>query len=278
MLHLFSNIIQNILKKIKHLPQRAGIFWQKGVMYLTVYPAGTTPALRYARQHLQKAGISVSGEPGLGIDHLLLDVPSFRPGSGLQLDTLLASLPSSVTIWGGNLNHPSLAGYRCRDLLKNEDYLMQNAQITAQCTIPIIAPLIQNRWQGLPVLITGWGRITKHLAPLLGGMGCSITIAARKEAHRAEAEALGFRSADTAALQPLLPEILLIINTVPALLLSESDLQPFCHMVKIDLASLRGLEGRDVVWARGLPGIHAPEQSGQLIAETFLQLVKEEKP
>ena len=42
--------------------------------------------------------------------------------------------------------------------------------------------------------------------------------------------------------------------------------------MKIDLASEKGLGGEDVIWARGLPGIHAPESSGRLIAETCLRL------
>jgi hypothetical protein len=42
--------------------------------------------------------------------------------------------------------------------------------------------------------------------------------------------------------------------------------------VKIELASKDGMEGDDIIIARGLPGIHLPESSGELIAETFLRL------
>ena len=44
----------------------------------------------------------------------------------------------------------------------------------------------------------------------------------------------------------------------------------------MDLASKKGIAGNDVIWARGLPGIHAPEESGALIARTILDLLKEE--
>ena len=46
--------------------------------------------------------------------------------------------------------------------------------------------------------------------------------------------------------------------------------------VKIDLASKPGIEDEDVIIARGLPGIHFPESSGKLIADTLLRLCQEE--
>ena len=41
--------------------------------------------------------------------------------------------------------------------------------------------------------------------------------------------------------------------------------------VKIELASTDGMAGDDIVIARGLPGVHLPESSGELIAKTFLK-------
>ena len=42
--------------------------------------------------------------------------------------------------------------------------------------------------------------------------------------------------------------------------------------LKIDLASLPGMDGSDVIVARGLPNLEAPESSGHLIAKTVLRL------
>ena len=42
--------------------------------------------------------------------------------------------------------------------------------------------------------------------------------------------------------------------------------------MKIELASKAGMVGDDIIPARGLPGIHMPESSGELIAKTFLRL------
>ena len=38
-----------------------------------------------------------------------------------------------------------------------------------------------------------------------------------------------------------------------------------------DLASVKGIAGDNVIWARGLPGKDAPEESGTLIAKTVLR-------
>ena len=61
------------------------------------------------------------------------------------------------------------------------------------------------------------------------------------------------------------------INTVPAMVLPEAP----GTALKIDLASTSGIGGNDVVQAKGLPGLLAPESSGALIAQTVIQWIKE---
>ena len=69
-----------------------------------------------------------------------------------------------------------------------------------------------------------------------------------------------------------------IFNTVPELTLTAADLR-FCPgCIKIDLASVPGIEGDDVIHARGLPGKYAPLSSGKLIADTYIRLYKEVMP
>ncbi len=241
--------------------------------------AGATPALKYARGFLEAAGVPVTDGPGWDTRHLLLDVPSFRPGLWTEeaLDTLLSSLPREVTVWGGNLNHPALAGFQTVDFLQNEEYLLENACITAQCTIPIAESLLKAPWQAMPVLIIGWGRIGKALAAMLKDRGCSVTMASGTQQHQWAAADAGFPCVDSGNLKDVLPSFRLIVNTAPAQVLSEADVSQCRNCVKIDLASVKGIGGDDVHWARALPGRYAPERSGFLIAKTFLHLQKEEK-
>jgi len=243
----------------------------------TVCCAGRTPALNHARHFLATAGVLVAETPGWDTHHLLLDVPSFRPGlwTEEQLSTLLSSLPREVTIWGGNLHHPALEGFRTVDLLQDEGYLQENAVITARCTVPIAEGLLKTPWENLPVLIIGWGRIGKALAAMLKRKGCTVTIGSETESHRLSAAEQGFFPADFREMRKILPSFRLIVNTAPAPVLSEDEGALCRNCVKIDLASVKGMEGQDVVWARALPGRYAPEASGQLIAETFLRRRKE---
>lgn len=246
---------------------------------ILLYPGGTSAALGYAEKILAARGVPVVDHPTPEITHLLLDVPSFGPDgmlrSGADPERVLERLSLNLTVVGGNLKHPALSGYRTVDLLQDARYLAENARITADCALRIAAPLLKVTFADSHVLVLGWGRIGKCLSQLLRGLGAQVTVAARKEADRAILTALGYQAADPTGLTDILPRCQLLFNTVPELLLGQEQLALCPGCVKIDLASRPGLSGHDVVWARGLPGIHAPESSGRRIAEAFLRLYKE---
>lgn len=213
---------------------------------------GTSSALLHARNCLESWGYTVSPDPEQAT-HLLLPVPS-----GAACDTLPV-LPPDVTVFGGNL-----AGLDRKkvDFLQDEYYLVENAAITAQCALRYadVRP-------GMPVLVIGWGRIGKHLSALLGEMGARVTVAVRKERDYAALTQLGV---DAVYLPDLAPRAYAVIfNTAPAQVLREEDCRADAALV--DLASVKGISGDRVIWARGLPGKDAPALSGNLIAKTALR-------
>lgn len=243
--------------------------------------AGGTTALRYAAEYLRNFGISVADQPGMNVSHVLLDVPSFGPDGQLRtggsVENLLMQLPGNVTVCGGNLDHPALDSYQTVDYLKDARYLAENAYITAECAVEIALSYLPVTLRHCPILIIGWGRIGKCLGQLLKALGADVTIAARKESNRAICQALDYRTADTAHLVNTLGRYRLIFNTAPEIVLNRQQMSE-CHpdCVKIELASKAGMEDDSVIIARGLPGIHMPESSGLLIAETFVRFCKEE--
>lgn len=243
---------------------------------MLVYPLGTTDACHYAAEFLAQDGIGLIDHPAPEVTHLLLDVPSFGADGTLrgggELGSFLEMLPEGITVVGGNLGHGLLSMYRTIDLLKDAQYLAVNAAITADCALRVAAPLMVTTFADSPALIIGWGRIGKCLGQLLKAIGCEVTIAARKETDRAMIRALGFAAVDISEVSTVLPKCRLIFNTVPEMVLHKDQLALCKKCTKIDLASKPGMEGDDVVWARGLPGIHAPESSGRLIAKTFLKI------
>lgn len=234
---------------------------------ILVYTAGIGGTAPFAVNHLIKHGIPVVDYPTPEITHLLLDCPTREIPGGL-----LEKLPEKITVAGGNLNQPELEGYRKLDLLKHEKYLAMNAAITAECALRVAAARMNRVFFHMPVLVIGWGRIGKCLSYLLKQIGCRVTVASGSEEHRAMLTALGYRSADTAALEDL-QQYAILFNTAPAPVLSKSSLENCPDTLKIDLASTQGLIGEDVVWARGLPGLYAPSSSGKLIADIFIEEV-----
>lgn len=243
-----------------------------------IYPMGTTAACGYAAKELKLSGLPLTDHPSPEVTHLLLDVPSFGADGSLRgggdVHSLLRMLPENCCVIGGNLNHPTLAGKRCIDLLKDPMYLAKNAAITAECALQVAYPKMDFLFCGAPCLIIGWGRIGKCLGRLLLALGAKVAIAARKETDRAMAAALGYDFVDMESLPTALAQYRVIFNTAPELLLNKEQLSLCPDCIKIDLASKPGLEGEDVILARGLPGVYAPESSGKLIAETICKVCR----
>lgn len=246
------------------------------------YPANDSPVLRAAGEILKSKGYGVVRHPCEGVTDLLLPVPSFDADGKLKdggdLGELLKELPKSITIIGGNL--PGIAGYKTIDLLQDTMYLADNAAITAYCALRLAMKQLPTTLRGLQVLIIGWGRIGKCLAALLWGLEAEVTVAARKAEDRAMAHALGYHCTVPDQLGHDLNGFRLIYNTAPAPVLSLEQIS-HCrdNCLMIDLASCKGIEGEDVIWARGLPGKDTPEASGRLIAKTAIRLIgkKEER-
>jgi hypothetical protein len=268
------------LRKIKHNDIANSILWDERVIFMNgirIYCAGNTAALSYARQNLLQRGYEITPQPAPDVTHLLLPAPSFEAdgrirGGGIPAH-ILADLPGSITIVGGNLHHPSLYGYATMDLLQDSQYVAENAAITADCALRIAREQMGIVWCKCPVLVIGWGRIGKCLASQLRALGANVTVAARKEADRAILRALGYGAENSLALSA--NHYRVIFNTVPAAVLSKeqcADYDPNC--IKIELASQPGMDDPSVISALGLPAKYAPESSGKLIADTFIRLLQ----
>lgn len=212
-------------------------------------------ALEYAAIWLRGAGVTVTDVCDSETTHLLLPVPT----------RCFDTLPENVVIAGGNLH--CLPGYTVIDLLKDPQYLTENAAITARCA----ARLTDADWKDLPVLVLGWGRIGKYLSRELRELGACVTIAARKAPDLETATALGYGSIPLEHARQALPRFHVVFNTIPAMVLSLDAWEG----VAVELASKPGMCGKPIIDGKGLPGRLAPEASGELIARRFLALARE---
>ncbi len=224
---------------------------------------GQTKALEYAADELQRQGCILQSAP---VDFLLTDVPVRQ-----DLSDILQVLPPHVVVVGGNLQGFLYNNRKTIDLLQDHVYVAQNAGITAHCAVKLMLNQLPVTLVGLPVLVVGWGRIGKCLADLLQNMGARVSVFARKESDKAMLSALGYAVGDPDDLQGYR----VIVNTAPVMVLDHAHMQtcePNC--LKIDLASVPGMEGEDIIWARGLPGKEMPESSGLLIAQRTIHAMK----
>ncbi len=219
------------------------------------YVSEGSKALQFAKLQLISWGYDVRTDLNESVTHVLLPVPTPE-------ECIPASLPSGVSVFGGNLKGLSNPAV---DFLQDPYYLAENAAITAQCALDIAKEQMQLK--DAAALVIGWGRIGKCLALRLAEAGAKVTLAVRKESDCAVLRAMGMNAV-------LLPKLEakkydLIYNTAPAPVLEERDAHP--NSLLIDLASKKGIAGERVLWARGLPGKRMPEASGALIAKTALR-------
>ncbi len=227
---------------------------------VTIFPMGDGPAIRFAARALRMQGVTIGSSLSEQVTHVLLNVPTKEAD--------LSEVPSNITVIGGNLEHiPDT--FRKIDLLREEQYLAENAALTADCALRLLGQQLPVAFRDCPILIIGWGRIGKCLASVLKALGAEVSVAARKPSDLGMLTALGYGAVETGSIDPV--RYRAILNTVPAPVLA-----PGGNAVKIDLASLLGMAGEDVIWARGLPGKMLPESSGKLIARGVLRHLREE--
>ncbi|MGI6030272.1 MAG: dipicolinate synthase subunit DpsA [Eubacteriales bacterium] len=129
------------------------------------------------------------------------------------------------------------------DYFAREELQVLNAIPTAEGAVQIAMEELGVTLHGTPVLILGYGRIGKLLAHRLQGLGCRVTVAARKCSDRAWIGAFGLQPVDFSQLEKHLSSQLLVCNTVPQQVLGEREISaiPKDGLI-LDLASKPGGE------------------------------------
>lgn len=175
------------------------------------------------------------------------------------------------------------AGGVVYDYLDREDVQVRNAHITAEGAVMTAMEMTDVTLQNAPVAILGYGRIGQLTARMLIVLGAEVTVFARRAESRAWAIADGAEAADIVELADAAGKYTVLINTVPAPLLTAPVAASMRKKsIVIDLASPPGGLSSDaeavasargwprVVHALSLPGRYAPVTAGQVIADSIL--------
>lgn len=205
------------------------------------------------------------------------------------LDTVLDAIHHPCVVCGGRVDPLSAAlawkrEIQIHDYFAREELAIANAVPTAEGAIQIAMEQLPITLHQASALILGFGRVGQVLAHRLDALGAQVTVAARRYEALAWAQVWGYRSTQLSQITDCLSQYDLIINTIPAPVLGEPQLEqlnPSCLL--LDLASKPGgvdsnaaqRLGRTVLQALSLPGKVAPVTAGAAIQTAIYHMLQE---
>ncbi len=207
----------------------------------------------------------------------------------ILLDDFFAMLGSSKLVLAGHIS-PAVAAWFDRegiayiDYYNREELMVKNAIPTAEGAVAIALSEMPVTLFGAKALVVGYGRIGKILTKMLAGLGCDVTVSARRYGDLAWIETSGAKAVNTLKIADGIEKYDVIFNTVPSLVLGERELSGINkEALIIDLASMPGGVDlqiakdlkRRVIWALSLPGKTAPISAGHIIKDTVLNILSE---
>ncbi len=226
---------------------------------------------------LRAAGRLSALESGIFSRLILLPIPSTKDkkhitSTDIPLSEILFSTDASTLVVGYGLPAPlcdtvmSLGGCVC-DLSKNENFLSENADVTAHGTLGHILSDFSEDISDIKIGVIGYGRIGKALLRLLLFLGTDVRIYTTRESVARELCEMGV-CAETVSENTEWEKNELIVNTAPAKIISEKRLTELSNIKIIDLAS--GIIFPDmpnITKLASVPDKMYPETAGRIYAK-----------
>ena len=225
-----------------------------------------------------------------GADAVILPVPAEKgpllntplSAQNLTLEELWDNLWPEQWVFGGGFGEASAAralqgGQILCDLLRRPGFVTGNAALTAEAAVGILIRESEGSLRHSRCLLLGCGRIGKLLARKLAGLGADVTVMARKAADRALIAELGDTPLEPEALEGRIGDFDLIVNTVPARVISDAALCCIApEALLLELASPPGGFNRDLARNIGLRALIAPGLPGQYSPLAAARLMQRE--
>ena len=208
---------------------------------------------------------------------VLLPIPTTRDKEHISstdtpLEDILPLVGRGVLVAGYNI--PDGLGERILslggevyDAALDEDFLLENAEITAEGALGKILCDFKKAPKDLRIGIVGYGRIGQALTRLLLFLGARVKVYTRRESIRLSLAECGVESSHGESLSDFLG-LDLILNTAPAKLLNGEAVEELSkNTVLIDLASGKNFEdGAKVLKLSSVPDTMYPDTAGKIYA------------
>lgn len=210
-------------------------------------------------------------------------IPCYFSDKEIKLNKKLKAKLSEKPVFMGCA--ASLKGVEAFDLLRREDFAVKNAVPTAEGALCVAIKSFEKTISGSRILVIGFGRIGKVLAYKLKSLNADVTVATRSSEKGAYANALGCGALRTGEIKSL-SGFDIVFNTADALVVNKNILENSeSDVLIIDLAGFPGGIDFDRACALGftaftasaLPGQYSPMSAGEIIADTVLTIIGEEK-
>ena len=206
------------------------------------------------------------------------------------LAPILDALSPNSLLCGGRIDTATLALFAQRhlplqDYFRREELTVANAIATAEGAVQLAMEQLPVTVHNLEMLVLGYGRVGTLTAQRFGALGARVSVAARSCTQLTWADAAGHFALPLDRLDTALGGCSLIVNTIPAPILTAPLLaQVPPHCLILDLASLPGgvdrqaaqQLGLQVIHALALPGKVAPESAGGYIRDTIYHILRQE--
>ena len=169
---------------------------------------------------------------------------------------------------------------------RDEAFLRKNARLTAEGALATVMRVKKRALMGETALVTGYGRIGQEMTARLCAMGMFVMVCARNENQMRMAHVAGAHPVPLAQIGKVCRQADVIINTIPAHVLSAEVLESVPRDTPIiELASAPyGLEmkeavrlGMQVCVESGLPGRYAPLDAGQALFDAMMSAMTKQE-
>ena len=205
----------------------------------------------------------------------------------INIEEVFKSMKFSKKLIAGSISNKikelsNKYGIELYDFLDDEDFAIYNAIPTAEGAIEVAIRETRSTIHSSNCLILGYGRIGKVLADMLKGLHANVTVAARKDIDYAWIKAMGYQYIKYSELEKILPDVDILFNTVPSVVLNKNELS---YLKKdsliVELASKPGgvdFEaanelGLKTEVALGLPGKVAPKSVAEYMLNKVIKVI-----